>query len=204
MNPMRLRLLPIFLLAVPLSAQDKGLLPVAERLRAQNALFDEQYESDLREFPERATSFGDYRYNDQLSERSIAATERREKTDQAFLARLEAISTAGFSDQDQLSHDLLVRGLKQRIADFELKEYEMPVNQFNGVHTALADLPNSVPLDSVKHYEDYIARLHQIPRSLSETTEVLRAGMQDKLMPVRFLLEKVPVQCEGIIEANPF
>jgi len=204
MNPMRLRLLPIFLLAVPLSAQDKGLLPVAERLRAQNALFDEQYESDLREFPERATSFGDYRYNNQLSERSIAATERREKTDQAFLARLEAISTAGFSDQDQLSHDLLVRGLKQRIADFELKEYEMPVNQFNGVHTALADLPNSVPLDSVKHYEDYIARLHQIPRSLSETTEVLRAGMQDKLMPVRFLLEKVPVQCEGIIEANPF
>src|SRR6516165_6610186 len=110
MNPMRLRLLPIFLLAVPLSAQDKGLLPVAERLRAQNALFDEQYESDLREFPERATSFGDYRYNNQLSERSIAATERREKTDQAFLARLEAISTAGFSDQDQLSHNLLVRG----------------------------------------------------------------------------------------------
>src|SRR6516164_2735573 len=108
MHPMRLRLFPIFLLAVPLSifAQDKGLPPVAERLRAQNALFDEQYESDLREFPERATSFGDYRYNDQLSERSIAATERREKTDQAFLARLEAISTAGFSDQDQLSHDL--------------------------------------------------------------------------------------------------
>src|SRR6516225_2941414 len=204
MNPMRLRLLPIFLLAVPLSAQDKGLLPVAERLRAQNALFDEQYESDLREFPERATSFGDYRYNDKLSERSIAATERREKTDEGFLTQLQAISTSGFSDQDQLSHDLLVRGLEQRIADFELKEYEMPVNQFNGVHTTLADLPNSVPLDSVKHYEDYIARLHQIPRSLSETTEVLRAGMQDKLMPVRFLLEKVPVQCEGIIEANPF
>jgi uncharacterized protein (DUF885 family) len=206
MNPKRLRLFPVFLLAVPLSvcAQDQGLPPVAERLAAQNALFDEQYESDLREFPERATSFGDYRYNDQLSERSIAATERREKTDQAFLVRLEAISTTGFPDQDQLSHDLLVRGLEQRIADFELKEYEMPVNQFNGVHTALADLPNSVPLDSVKHYEDYIARLHQIPRSLSETTEVLRAGMKDKLMPVRFLLEKVPVQCEGIIEADPF
>ena len=27
--------------------------PVAERLAAQNALFDEQYESDLRNFPER-------------------------------------------------------------------------------------------------------------------------------------------------------
>jgi uncharacterized protein (DUF885 family) len=28
--------------------------------------------------------------------------------------------------------------------------------------------------------------------------------MKDKLMPVRFLLEKVPVQCQGIIDANPF
>jgi uncharacterized protein (DUF885 family) len=206
MRTIRLRLFSIFLLAVPasVSAQGKGLPPVADRLSAQNALFDEQYESDLREFPERATNFGDYRYNDQLSERSLAAADRREKTDEAFLSRLKAISTAGFSDQDQLSHDLLVRGLEQRIADFKLKEYEMPVNQFNGVHTTLADLPNSVPLDSLKHYEDYIARLHQIPRVLNETTEVLRAGMKDKLMPVRFLLEKVPAQCQGIIEADPF
>ena len=56
----------------------------------------------------------------------------------------------------------------------------------------------------MKHYEDYIARLHQIPRALSETTEVLRAGMKDNLMPVRFLLEKLPVQCQGIIDADPF
>ena len=68
-----------------------------------------------------------------------------------------------------------------------LKEYEMPINQQNGIHTNLADLPLSVPFDSVKHYEDYIARLHQIPRVLSQITEVLRAGMKDKLMPVRFL-----------------
>src|SRR5258705_2412873 len=74
----------------------------------------------------------------------------------------------------------------------------------NGVHTGLADLPLAMPFDSVKHYEDYIARLHQIPRVLSQTTDVLRAGMKDNLMPVRFLLEKVPGQCNGIIEADPF
>jgi uncharacterized protein (DUF885 family) len=80
----------------------------------------------------------------------------------------------------------------------------MPVDQMNGVHTGLADLPLAMPFDSVKHYEDYIARLHQIPRVLSQTTEGLRAGMKDNLMPVRFLLEKVPGQCNGIIEADPF
>jgi uncharacterized protein (DUF885 family) len=181
-----------------------NLKPLAARVAAQNALFDDQYESDLRYSPERATAYGDYRYNDKLADNSLDAIAQRHKTDEAFLARLQAIPTAGFSDQDQLSHDVLTRLLRQRSADFDLKEYEMPVNQQNGVHTSLADLPLSVPFDSVKHYEDYIARLHQIPRVLTQTTEVLRAGMKDNLMPVRFLMEKIPVQCLGIIDADPF
>src|SRR5579859_1089180 len=192
----------LFVLTGSLLAQNGK--SVADRVAAQNALFDEQYESDLRNFPERATAFGDYRYNDKLAERSLAAIAQYHKTDQAFLARLEAIPTTGFDDRDQLSHDLMVRVLQQRTDDYDLKEYEMPINQQNGVHTALADLPLSVPFDSVKHYEDYISRLHQVPRVLSQTIEVLRAGMKDKLMPVRFLLEKLPVQCQGIIDADPF
>src|SRR6202051_3838188 len=192
------------LAAVAASSFAQSVKPVADRVAAQNALFDEQYESDLRNFPERATAFGDYRYNDKLAEYSLDAIVQRHKTDEAFLARLEAIASTGFSDQDQLSHDLLARVLQQRIADFDLKEYEMPINQQSGIHTDLADLPLSVPFDSVKHYEDYIARLHQVPRVLSQTTEVLRAGIKDKLMPVRFLIEKLPVQCQGIIDTDPF
>ncbi len=201
---MRLPLSLLLLVAVTSSMFAQNLKPVADRLAAQNALFDEYYETDLRNFPERATAYGDYRYNDKLAEYSLDAILRRHNTDETFLARIEAIPSTGFSDQDQLSHDLLVRVLQQRIADFDLKEYEMPINQQNGIHTSLADLPLSVPFDSVKHYEDYIARLHQIPRVLTQTTEVLRAGMKDKLMPVRFLAEKLPVQCQGIIDADPF
>jgi uncharacterized protein (DUF885 family) len=193
---------PFLVLTTSLLAQN--LKPAAERLAAQNALFEEQYETDLRNFPERATAYGDYRYNDKLAERSLEAIARFHQIDVDFLARLQAVPTAGFSDQDQLSHDLLIRVLQQRIADYDLKEYEMPINQQNGIHTSLADLPLSVPFDSIKHYEDYIARLHQIPRVLSQTTDVLRAGMKDKLMPVRFLIEKLPAQCQGIIDADPF
>src|SRR5271166_3038061 len=56
----------------------ENLLPVADRLAAQNAIFEEQYESDLRNFPERATAFGDYRYNDKLAEYSLAAIAQRQ------------------------------------------------------------------------------------------------------------------------------
>ena len=194
----------LFLIAISGSAFGQNVKPATERLATQNALFEEQYQSDLRNFPERATAFGDLRYNDKLAEYSLAALRERHKADQDFLARLEAISTSGFSEQDQLSHDLLIRVLGQRLADYDLKEHEMPINQFNGIHLSLADLPLSVPLESAKQYEDYIARLHQVPRVLNQTIEVLRVGMNDGLMPVRFLLEKIPVQVQGIIDADPF
>ena len=195
---------PVAIVVVVSLHAQKPADSVASRVAAQNAIFEEKYESDLRNFPEDATAYGDYRYNDKLADYSLNAIVERHKTNEAFLARLEAVPTAGFPDQDQLSHDVMERVLQQRIADFNLKEYEMPVNQMYGIHTELADLPLSVPLDSVKHYEDYVARLQQIPRVLNETSEVMRAGMRDKLMPVRFLLEKIPVQCEGIIAADPF
>jgi uncharacterized protein (DUF885 family) len=178
--------------------------PLESRIAAQNALFEEQYQSDLKAAPERATAFGDYRYNDRLNEVSLAAIKSQHDSDVDYLTRLDAIATDGFAEQDLLSHQVLERTLKQRIANYGFKEYEMPVSQMDGPCTHLADLPLAVPLDSVQRYQDYIARLHQIPRVFNQTEEVLRAGLKDHLMPVRFLLEKVPAQCRGVVAANPF
>jgi uncharacterized protein (DUF885 family) len=177
---------------------------VDSRRAAQDALFEEYYQADLMAHPERATAIGDYRYNDRLDDYSLAAIERQHASDEGFRLRLNAILTAGLAEQDGLSHEVLMRALTQRAANFEFREYEMPVNQMDGPHLRLADMPLAVPFDSVKHYEDYIARLQQIPRVFAQTEEVLRAGIKDKLMPVRFLLDKVPAQCAGVIAANPF
>lgn len=192
------------LIACSFSAAAKEPASVAARIAAQNALFEQQFQSDLKSHPQRATAIGDYRYNDQLDDLSPAAAQREDATDKGFLARLNAIATAGLPEQDAMSHEVMQRSLEQRIANFKFKEYEMPVNHMDGPQVRLADIPLAVPLDSVKHYEDYIARLHQIPRALTQTEATLRAGMNDKLMPVRFLLEKVPAQVDGVIAADPF
>ena len=159
-----------------LSVPCPGPQTVGGTTAAQNALFDDYYENELRNFPERATAFGDYRYNDQLADYSLAAIAKRDKSNRDYLARIQAISSAEFSDQDQLSHDLLIRVLQQRVADYDLKEYEMPINQQNGAHTALADLPLSVPLDSVKA----LRGLHRAPPSNSS-----RAFANDRSLACR-------------------
>ncbi len=178
--------------------------PVADRVAQQNALFEEFYQTRLKNSPEMATGVGDYRYNALLGDASLAQVAKEHAESDAFLARLKAIPTAGMPESDLLSHELLQRQLERSDVNYELKNYEMPINQQNGIHSGLADLPLSVPLDSVQHYEDYIARLHQIPRVLTQTIEVLRAGEKDGLMPPKIIVEKLPTQCEGIVAADPF
>src|SRR6478672_6283990 len=170
----------------------------------QDKIFDEFYETGLKNSPERATAYGDYRYNNLLGQYALKEIARQHAEGDEFLRRLKAIPTDGMGDKDLLSHRVMQRQIEREDVNYELKNYEMPVNQQNGIHTRLADLPLSVPFDSVQHYQDYISRLHQIPRVLEETTELMRQGLKDGLMPPKIVLEKLPGQCDGIIAANPF
>jgi uncharacterized protein (DUF885 family) len=199
------KLLALALFAtVSISAQSKPAGSAERRLAAQNTLFEEFWQMNLKLNPTQATAVGDYRYNDKLGDNSLAAVVRRNEINATFLSRIKGIFTDGFSEEDRTSHDLFLRNMQENIDDFDLKNYEMPVTAQGGIHTALADLPNAVPLDSVKHYDDYIARLHQIPKALLQTEDVLRAGVKDHLVIVKFVAEKIPAQCAGIIAADPF
>ncbi|HEY1984377.1 MAG TPA: DUF885 domain-containing protein [Terracidiphilus sp.] len=208
MRPYLLAYAALFLSAVPSSfTLAQAPATVAARLAEQNALFDASWQATLKMNPTLATAVGDYRYNDQLGDYSLAAPAARHQRDLTDLAGIKAIDASGFPEQDLISHDLFLRQLQQRVDDYDLKEYEIPLSASGGgggIHASLADLPLSMPFDSVKHYEDYIARLHQIPKSFQQTEEVLRAGVKDHLVPVRFIAEKIPSQAEGVITANPF
>jgi uncharacterized protein (DUF885 family) len=207
MRPNLLATAALCLAAVSPFTSAQARVSVDSRLDAQNALFDDSWQATLKMNPTLATAVGDYRYNDKLGDYSLNAPAARHERDLSDLARIKAIDPTGFPEQDLISHDLFLRQLQQRVEDYDLKEYEMPLGGSGGgggIHANLADLPLSMPFDSVKHYEDYIARLHQIPTALLQTEEVLRAGVKDHLVPVRFIAEKVPGQDEGVITANPF
>ncbi len=206
---MRLKLATLALFAAVVSqfASAQAPISVATRVAAQNALFDESWQATLKMNPTLATAVGDYRYNDQLGDYSLAAHAARHEREIADLTRIKAIDSTGFPEQDLISHDLFLRQLQQRVDDYDLKEFEMPLSASGGgggIHVSVADLPLSMPFDSVKHYEDYIARLHQILKAFLQTEDVLRAGVRDHLVPVRFIAEKVPGQAEGVVTADPF
>src|ERR1700759_2565841 len=102
---------------------------VPDRVAKQNALFEEFYQTDLKNNPERATAVGDYRYNSQLGQYSLAEIARQHAEADDFLKRLKEIPTDGMSDKDLLSHQLLQRQLEREDVSYELKNFEMPINQ---------------------------------------------------------------------------
>jgi uncharacterized protein (DUF885 family) len=172
------------------------------------SLFDEQWQYELRASPEDATSLGDNRYNDRLKDRSPEFYQSDLEATRTFLARFEAINPSGLSPQDTLSRELMIRNLRQDIEGAGFKPWEMPVNQMEGPHLEWLEMLSLTPFNTVKDYDNYVSRLHQIPRALDQVTGNMRQGMKDRLMPPRYLLEKVVVQAQEIsdtaAEASPF
>src|SRR6202051_2948032 len=195
-------------LAVTSFARGKDLQTLDERRKELKQLIADEWEYEMRESPESATVFGDYRYNDRWSDNSLAHIQQQKEDIANWLARFNAIDTGGFPEQEKLNQSLMVRNLKENLEGMELKTYEMPINQFFGAHLQLAQFVAIVPFDSSKHYEDYLARLHTVPQLVSELIEILQQGEKDKLLPPRFLLEKTVTQCKSIAdpegEANAF
>jgi len=174
----------------------------ADSAKKLKTIKDDWWEWFQSENPENATQLGEYKYNDKLSDVSLAHVPQVRSDVSAFLARLHTIDAASLSEADQLDQALLVRVLEDTAGGIDLKTWEMPVDQFNGIHIYLPQIPTYAPFDSVKHYEDYIARLKQIPVSLDQATDVMRQGMRDGLMPPAYLLEKTLPQCDDIVNSG--
>ena len=194
-------------LLVPALAYGAAQSLEARRAELQRLLAD-QWEYTLRTRPELATHVGDDRYNDRLSDLSNKAIADDLQHTRQVLRRFQAVDVTGFPEQEALNCELMVRSLTETLKLAQFKDWEMPATQFGGVHLEYASLVFDTPFRNVKDYENYRARLQQIPRVLEQATGHMRQGLRDHLMPPKYLLEKVAGQAQGIadsaIDKSPF
>ncbi len=175
----------------------------AERSKALQALFAEIWQDRLQRSPEFASSIGDKRWNDQLTDYSVAAYNENLAREREYLVRLGSIDTTGLSEQEILSKDLMARELAENQEAAVFKPWEMPVNQFNGLHSELPQLVSQLSFDTVKDYDDYISRLKKVPTAFQQITDNMTAGVEDHRVPPKYLLEKVLVQVNTIAQMKP-
>ncbi len=140
-------------------------------------LFDREWEWRLGQDPEFATSVGRHEYDDRLTTASIEDLARRANQTKAFLAELDRIAPAELSPEDQTSAQVFRAQLTTRIADFELGDDEMPINADSGFHTGFAQLPDSVPLGTVRDLDNYLSRLEAWPTVVAQRIVLMRRGL---------------------------
>jgi uncharacterized protein (DUF885 family) len=175
----------------------------AQREKALNEVFSDYWEQQLKDSPEFASTLGDKRYDDQLSDYSAAGYNAQLERDRAFLDRLGAIDTAALPAQEQLSKDLLVRRLVEEQEEARFKPWEMPISQLGGLHLDLPQLVPQLSFDTADDYDHYVARLGKVPTAFAQITDGMMTGMDDNRVPPKYLLEKVLVQVNTLAQQKP-
>src|SRR5580692_6262618 len=96
-------------------AQSDNTANLEARRKELNRLIADEWEYEMRESPQTATTIGDYRYNDKWDDASLAYVSKQREDLRKWLARFESVDVTGFPEQEKLSHAMMVRNLKERV-----------------------------------------------------------------------------------------
>jgi len=176
---------------------------VADPTETLHTLFDEFFERGLELNPIRATSIGDYRFNDQFA--NSIGPEYREVNrimDEEFLARLLEIDREQLSRQDQLSYDMFRLNREQSLEGDRFPGYLQPINQFYSTLNSFVQLGSGTsvhPFKTVKHYDDWLARIDGFVVYADQAVQNMKEGMRQGVVQPRILMAKSLPQIESQI-----
>jgi uncharacterized protein (DUF885 family) len=153
------------------------------------ALLDEAWEVQLRESPLLATRAGDRRYNDRLPPVAPADFERQAAFARGLRERLATIDRGALAPSDRVSYDMFKRVVGDDLAELRYRTWRMPLNAEGSFHSGFARLPFSVPLQTTKDYEDYLARLRAFPVYARQQMDNMREGIRTGFVQPRVILQ---------------
>ena len=165
-------------------------------------LLDEHWEWQMRENPVRASRMGDRRWNDQWTDNSLEAIERRQDEQRDFLRRLRLINSSQLDEAGQLNYDLFRRQLENATDGFQFKAYLMPMSQRGGVQS-LESTAERLRLANTQDYEDWLARMAAIDTVVEQHIELMEEGRDSGYMPPKILMERIPDQISSQLVEDP-
>jgi uncharacterized protein (DUF885 family) len=177
---------------VPQSADAKDL----------HALFDAEWDYRMQQSPEYASELGDRRWNDRWSDESVEAYARRHEHDKEVLVKLGKIHRARLTAADQLNYDLFEKSHRQAIEGYKFHQFLIPLNQRGGIQTQ-DELADSLRFQTLKDYEDWIARLRAFPVLMDQTIALMREGIKERMVHPKVIMERIPAQIDKQIVSDP-
>ena len=166
-----------------------------------HALFAADWDYQMEQYPTWASGLGDRRWNDRWSNDSLEAITRRHTYANEILAKLTKIDRDALTPADQLNFDLFKKDYENDVERFQYRWYLLPLNQLGGVHT-VNQLVNVLRFQTLKDYDDWIARLRALPTRIDQTIALLRLGIREKIVQPKIVLQRVPAQIDHHIVSD--
>ena len=168
-----------------------------------NTVMEEYWDFTLRESPLTATGAGVSDYNDRLSSVTPVSQARRLEKEKLFLARTRDINHATLSQSGLVNAELFEWVLEDSIGASELNLSRIPFNTFSGFFSAALSMANGVRMDSVKDYEDYIARMADVPRYFGENLANMDEGVRTGFVLPQIVIDGILPTIRAQLKDDP-
>lgn len=171
----------------------------AEQLQS---FFEEEWQYQLIESPTTASYLGDKRYNDRWPDVSLQAISKRNQHARGVLLRLDEFSRLDLPSGDRLNLEILRRQMALDLEEDTFEWFLVPLNQREGIQDE-SSLADAIGFQTVKDYEDWIARLKSFPQYMDQTIELMRAGIGARMIQPQVVMQRVPAQIKRQIVDDP-
>lgn len=165
-------------------------------------LFDDEWQRRLRDEPTLASYLGDKRYNDRWPDLTPTALQQRHEQRIAVLRQLSAFDPQTLDPQDRVSLELFRREYQDAVDAFPFGWHLVPLTARDGIQdeNSIAD---AIQFDTVKDYEDWIARLRTFGPYMDQTLDLMREGVRRGIVQARIVMQRVPAQIERQVVKDP-
>ncbi|RYD61861.1 MAG: DUF885 domain-containing protein, partial [Verrucomicrobiaceae bacterium] len=175
---------------------------LADETQKLRAILDAEWEYAMEQSPTWASQMGDRRWNDKWPDISVAAKEARTRHAEEVLKRLNALDRSKLPPGEQVNLDLAKYETNLSLEEYAQRLWTLPLNQMGGVQTS-DDLADSLRFETVKDYEDWIARMRALPAYIDQTIDLMRLGIAEKRTHAKIILRALPGQIGQQIVEKP-
>jgi uncharacterized protein (DUF885 family) len=197
-----MRIWPFVLLCIVGTANVLPAQPGPGATKQLHDLFDAAWDYDMQQRPEQASELGDRRWNTAWEDLSPEAFAQRNQHNQQVLAELARVDRSQLNQTDQLNYDLFQKRYEDRLAQYKYHWHLMTFNQREGPQTS-DELGDALRFESIKDYEDWLARMHGVPAHLDQFTALLRQGIHERMVHPKVIMERIPSQIDKQIVSDP-
>ena len=173
--------------------------------KALHELFEEAWEQDLQDNPRAASYLGDKRFNAKWADLTLKALAQRDTQYRRWIDRANRVDPKTLSPEDQLNRELFKRLYQDRLDTYRFMAHLRAVDQLNyssGILTA-NEMTEVIDFQSVRDYEDWLARLRSMDRYVDDTIALMREGIRRRNVQPRIITERVAKQLEAHLVDDP-